>query len=120
MSVCIYDKALTDKFRRWTEGTNITVASPDETRRLFEVKLDKGNDSPIQLPFICLRRALGYELDIYGKKSLTYQAFRRDISTQGATFVNAIPVKLNYQVDVYTRYYEEAEDYMRNLIFNDW
>ena len=49
---------------------------------------------------------------------MTYGGFRRDIDKYGATYVNAIPVTLNYQVDVYTRYYEEAEDYMRNLIFN--
>jgi len=118
MSVCIYDKALTEKFKRWTEGTDLTVTSPDETRRLFETILDKNNDSPIQLPLICLRRGLGYTVDIRGKKSSTYLGFRRDISTSGATFVNMIPVILNYQVDVYARHYEEAEDYMRNIIFN--
>lgn len=29
-----------------------------------------------------------------------------------------IPVRLSYQLDIYTRYYEDAEEYVRNFIFN--
>jgi hypothetical protein len=29
-----------------------------------------------------------------------------------------IPITLNYQLDIYTRYYQEADEYMRNFIFN--
>ena len=32
--------------------------------------------------------------------------------------LNAIPVTVHYQLDLYTRYFEEADDYSRNLIFN--
>lgn len=32
--------------------------------------------------------------------------------------LNAIPITLSYQLDIYTRYYEEAEEYVRNFIFN--
>lgn len=118
MSVCFYDRALTEKFKKWTEGTDLSITSPEETRQLFATILDKTDDSPIKLPLLCLRRALGYTVNTFGKKFMTYGGFRRDIDKYGATYVNAIPVTLNYQVDVYTRYYEEAEDYMRNLIFN--
>lgn len=34
------------------------------------------------------------------------------------TQLNAIPVNIEYQLDIYTRYLEEADEYMRNIIFN--
>jgi hypothetical protein len=32
--------------------------------------------------------------------------------------LNAIPIELNYQIDVYTRYYSEADEFIRNFVFN--
>lgn len=29
-----------------------------------------------------------------------------------------IPIGLNYQIDIYTRYFAEADEYMRNFVFN--
>lgn len=114
----MYDIMLNNKFLNWTKGTDVTYTGPDETRRLFEVLADKSNDQPIQLPMICLRRDLGYTINIYGKRPTSYNGFRRDISNINAKFVNMIPIVLNYQVDVYARYFQEADDYMRNIVFN--
>ena len=33
-------------------------------------------------------------------------------------WLNAIPIELSYQIDVYTRYMNEANEYVRNMIFN--
>ena len=32
--------------------------------------------------------------------------------------LNAIPIELDYTIDIYTRFYEEAEEYVRNFVFN--
>ena len=32
--------------------------------------------------------------------------------------LNAIPISLSYQIDIYTRYQKEADEFVRNLIFN--
>lgn len=32
--------------------------------------------------------------------------------------LNAIPIEISYQVDVYTRYFQEADAYMRDIVFN--
>ena len=32
--------------------------------------------------------------------------------------LNFIPIKLDYQLDIYTRYQKEADEYVRNFIFN--
>lgn len=36
---------------------------------------------------------------------------------KGALQLNAIPVDINYQIDIYTRKYEEGDEYLRNFIF---
>ena len=119
MGTAIYDKAIMDKLKRWTEGTNVTVVSPEDTRTLFEVTADRKNDKPIQLPMICLRRATTYTLDgKAGKSPLTFDAVTTEATIARSTKINAIPIRLSYQIDIYTRFYEEADEYMRNLVFN--
>ena len=118
MSTYMYDIMLNNKFQRWTKGTDVTYTGPDETRRFFEIMADKSDDKSLKFPMICLRRDLGYTIGLYGKRPTSFDGFRRDITSLNAKNVNIIPITINYQVDVYTRYYQEADDYMRNIIFN--
>ena len=118
MSTALYDIALTEKFRRWTAGTDVTITSPDETRRLFEVIADKNNDQQLKFPLVCLRRLPGYRLNLTGKKPLSFDGIKKESSILRGKVINAIPITINYQLDVYTRYFNEADDYMRNFIFN--
>lgn len=32
--------------------------------------------------------------------------------------LNGIPIQLNYSIDIYTRFLEEAEEYVRNFVYN--
>lgn len=118
MSSYMYDQALINKFKRWTENTKVTLVGPDESRRLFQVISDKTDDNSIKFPIVSLTRSLGYELDIYGKKPLSFDGMLKEANLSRGKFINAIPIVLNYQLDVYTRYYQEADEYMRNFIFN--
>lgn len=118
MSSYIYDKALFNKFKRWTEGTDVTLVGPDESRRLFSVIGDKTNDSNIKFPLVSLKRSLGYDLDIYGKRPASFDGFTKNSTIEKSMLINVIPITINYQLDVYTRYYEEADEYMRNFLFN--
>ena len=108
-----------EKLKLWTDKTEITVMGPEDTRRLIEVIADKTNDAPIQLPLICLRRApLGYELLTKGKRPLSFDGMTAEANLQKSQQINAIPISIAYQLDVYTRYYEEADAYMRDILFN--
>ena len=118
MSVGLYDNALINKFKYWTEGTQAKLYSPEETSRLFEVIADEAGDKPIQLPIICLRRKPSYTILNINKKPLTYDGITVDTSVETSIHLNAIPVQLFYQLDVYTRYLYQADEYMRNFIFN--
>ena len=96
MSAFLYDKALVEKFQKWTSRSKTQVYGPSETRRLFEITADSTTDSKIKLPLIAISRDMGYEIVNAGTP-------RRP---------------LTYQVDVYARKAEEADILMRNLVFN--
>ena len=48
MSVKLYDDALIEKLKYWTEDTMCQIVGPEETRELFEIKADKNDDKPIK------------------------------------------------------------------------
>lgn len=118
MGAHFYDTALVKKFQKWVENTQVSLLGPEETRRLFEIAADKSNDSALQLPLICIRRISGYTILAKNKKPLTYDGKMLQSTIQRSISLNAIPIDLRYQVDVFTRYYKEADEYMRNIIFN--
>lgn len=120
MSTKLYDDALLQKIQKWTQNTNITVLGPDETRRLFEVIADRNNDKPIQLPLLSLTRTKGYSILDFGigKQPMSFDGLTLDANYDQASQLNSIPISISYQLDVYARYYSEADEYTRNLVFN--
>jgi rubrerythrin len=122
MSTYLYDEAIVKKFKNWTSTSKTQIYGPSETRRLFEIIADKTTDSKIKLPFISINRELGYDIinDGTTRRPLSYDGVNRmyDPSTKTMTIMNAIPITIRYQVNVYARYAQEADILMRNLIFN--
>lgn len=127
MSAVLYDEALLNKIKGWVKDNKMKITGPNETRQLFQYLADTSNDKPIELPLIALRR--DYRMDILNKnkRPMTFDGWRKDADykdskdkTKGAAInqLNAIPIRLFYQLDIYTRLYEEAEEYVRNFIFN--
>ena len=118
MSTYFYDDAIVKKLQLWTRNTEVTITGPDETRRLFEVIADKTNDSPIKLPLICLTRRGGYQVTAPSKKPLSFDGLTLEANLKKSQQLNAVPITINYQLDVYARYFKEADEYARNLVFN--
>lgn len=118
MSVTLYDKALVDKFKRWTKDTNLHVYTPENARRLTEVLSDERRDKPIQLPILSIVRQPGYEIVNANKKTLSYDGHLLGATEEKSLTLNAVPINILYQIDIWTRYLSEADEYMRNLIFN--
>lgn len=118
MSLYFYDTALIEKLRYWTQKTEIQIYGPDETRRLFEVITDKSSDQKIELPILCLRRSGAFDILNINKKPLTYDGAITSKQSSTSTQFDAIPIQINYQLDVYAKYLQEADQYIRNLIFN--
>ena len=120
MSVNLYDKAFLTKLHNWTENTKLNIVGPSETRRLFEMIADKQNDKPIELPMLVLTRPGGYTILDQGlaKHPLSYDGATLDANREKACQLNAIPINIPYQLDIYARYFEQADEYTRNLVFN--
>lgn len=118
MSIKLYDDALLSKLRNWTLDTHITLTGVDESTRLFSTILDQNNDQPVKLPLIALTRPGGFVIEDKYKQPKSYNGFTVANSYEKGAKLNAIRISIPYQLDVYTRYQEEADEYIRNIVFN--
>lgn len=118
MSTKLYDDALLAKIKYWCQDSVLTVFGVDETKRLFEVVADTTNDQPIKLPLVCISRPGGFNIRLKSKNALSYDALKLDSNYNKSKLLNAVPIGIEYQLDIYTRYYEEADEYIRNFVFN--
>lgn len=118
MGVRFYDDALLAKLKRWTNGSQVTITGVNETRRLFEVMLDKQNDKELKLPIIALSRPAGYSILNKQKRPLSHNGSTALATFERSAKLNIVPISITYQLDIYTRYFEEADEYARNFIFN--
>lgn len=92
-----------------------TITNPNKKPLTFD---GLGLDNKLKLEYDGIKSKLE-------KKEITnkeYQEWLREhknmIIEDNLASLNAIPIKLTYYVDVYTRYQKENDLYMRNLIFN--
>ena len=118
MSVKLYDDAFVEKLRNWTNDTEVSILTPQETKKLFSIIADKNNDKPVELPLIALRRVGGYSVITPSKQPLSFDGAKLDATHQLSKQLRAIPISVPYQLDIYTRYQEEADEYVRNLVYN--
>lgn len=118
MALRYYDEALLNKIKNWVKDPNMRITGPDETRRLFEYMADVTNDEPIKLPLIALRRGRGITLQSVNKRPLTFDGITIEANKEKSIQLNGIPVTISYQLDIYTRYFAECDEYVRNFLFN--
>ena len=126
MSINLYDTAFLNKIKGWVKDDKMTIVGPDETRRLFQEVADQTNDKPIQLPLISLQRLREIEIRNVNKSPLTRDGITIEakLTTQDQNAVAkiitlaAIPISISYQLDIYCRYADEANEYVRNFVFN--
>lgn len=118
MGIYLYDSAITSKIKFWTENTQLTVFSPEDTKQLFEITADKKDDRPITFPLLTISRTLGYSINNANKQPLSYGGMVYSKTDETSLLLDAIPVTITYQIDLYTRRFKEADMYARNLVFN--
>lgn len=118
MAIRFYDEALSNKIKAWVKDPNLTILKPSESSRLFQLKADLDNDKPFTLPLIALSRDSDIEILSTAKKALTYDGGHLAANLQTSEVLNAIPIKISYQLDIYTKYFAEADEYVRNFVFN--
>lgn len=118
MALRYYDDIVAAKIKYWMPDNNaLRVLKPDETKRLFETYADDKQDKPIQLPLIALSRSPDLELLLNIKNPRSFDGLKLEQSKAGTRQLNVIPVKLLYQMDIYTKTFEEADEYLRQYLF---
>lgn len=118
MSATLYDEAVLNKIKKWVKNKDIKITGPNETRRLFEYIADVTNDKPIDLPLIALRRDPNLTILSRIKQPSSFDGWRKSIDNKKGSQLNKIPIQISWQLDIYCRYFEEAEEYVRNFVFN--
>jgi len=120
MGVRFYDRALLNKLKGWVKDPNATILGPGDLNRTFQIMADKSGDKPVTFPLIILSRDGTVQVTNNSMRPLTYDAHKLLNSEDESKTVqlNAIPITLNYQLDIVTKYYDEADEYIRNFVFN--
>lgn len=124
MGARFYDDAIAERLQKWIKDPNIHILKPSETTRMLEIKADESRDR-ITLPQIQLSRS-GYTILNPRKKpmsfdGITVRAYDRDdnlVNPGSAMKLNAIPIRLEYQLDIYTRGFDECDEYVRDIAFH--
>lgn len=118
MAVRFYDKAVYDKIQSWIKDKNMKILKVNETSRLFQTLADENKDEPIQLPIIVLSRDTDLTIENTSKKPMSFDGYTLKSVDGGVLKVNAIPIIISYQLDIYTKEYDVGDEYNRNFIFN--
>lgn len=127
MAIRFYDEAITNKIQNWINDPNLHVYRPDETSHMLQRKSDEADDKPISLPFIALSRDRDINILNPNKNPLSYEGMKlrfidnktgKEVHLKSAYRLNAIPIGITYQLDIYTKGIAEADEYFRNFVFN--
>lgn len=118
MACRYYDDILVAKILKWIpEASNLRVLKPSESKKLFELTANDKNDQPLTLPLISLSRSKDIELLSTVKQPKSYDGLTLLNDTRGTLQFNVIPIKLLYDLTIYTKTEEEVDEYVRNFLF---
>ena len=109
---------LSTRFKKWVKDPNLRILRPDEVTRMIQIRADIANDGPLKLPVIAISRDTEVEIMDINRKPLTYDGLIKEATYDQSLQINAIPIRLSYQIDIYTRFFAEGDEYLRNFIFN--
>lgn len=118
MGVRFYDEAIVNKIQKWIKDPNMKILKPNEVNRLFQIKADQNNDQPLTLPLIAISRDPSIAITIPTKTNLSNDGKKILKGPSASIELNAVPIDISYQIDIYTQRYEEADEYVRNFVFN--
>ncbi len=139
MAIHYYDDLILAKLQRWLpEASNLRILHPDESKKFFALTAEDTMERAFQLPLIAISRKDELELlattknpksydglrlipkdvktDLTGLKGASYFRARENIP-EGTYTYNVIPIRPEYQLDIYAKTAEECEEYVRSFLF---
>lgn len=119
--IALYDYAIWNKINKYFPQLEVTSAprifKPDQTDLFIKVMADESKDDDIKFPLIMINREKDIELlqNIKNFKSFNGNTLYQD-STKTLKS-NVIPIKLEYQLNIFTASYNTGCEYVRALLF---
>lgn len=120
MAIRFYDEAIANKINSWlpkSKNRKIQVLKPDEVKRLFSIEADERNDKPIQLPLIAISRDTQIDVMHPTKRAMSFDGMMLESDGKHTIQLDAVPISLTYQIDMYTRHFDEGDELLREMIF---
>lgn len=120
MAIRFYDEAIANKINSWlpkSKNRKIQVLKPDEVKRLFSIEADERNDKPIQLPLIAISRETQIDVIHPTKRAMSFDGMMLESDGRHTIQLDAVPISLTYQIDMYTRHFDEGDELLREMIF---
>ena len=118
MGVRYYDNAVYEKIRAWVKDDRMRILKPQESMRVFQLAADLSDDKPITLPLISISRNTNVEILSTGKRPMSFDGLMVKSDGKKTHQINAIPIRLDYQIDIYTKEFDLGDEYVRNFVFN--
>ena len=114
MSVKSYDEAIINRFRELFD-TNIVYILPVENAIRFEAQLTKDN---IKFPLISTNR-LGYSVisSQVNQAAKMIGSFKGRDDNNTNIYVQTLPIRIEYQLDVFTKDRASCDEITRELLF---
>lgn len=117
MAIRYYDDVIAAKLKRWNPAADLRVLKPNEVKRLFALNAEDAQDNHLTLPCIALSRNNDLEIGVNVKTPKSYAGLKLRQTEAETLILNAIPVKPQYQLDIYTKTAEEGDEYLRQYLF---
>lgn len=117
MAIRYYDEALWQKISSWMPDNKMRILKVDQTTELFQQRAHMSDDQPITLPFIALSRDSQVNILSTTPKPMVYDGKHVGVVDSKVAQLNAIPIGITYQLDIYTKWAVEGDEYLRNFIF---
>lgn len=120
MAIRYYDEAVAKKINSWLpkdKNRSIQILKPDETKKLFTIEADERDDKPLQLPLIALSRDTSIEIKQRTMCPVSFDGLMLESDGKHTLQLNGIPIYLTYQMDIYTRHYDEGDELLREFVF---
>ena len=118
MACRYYDDILVAKLLKWLPSTStLRVLGPSESKRFFELTADDAKDHAFKLPLITLSRHKDIELLSTVKSPKSYDGLKLLSTPESTLQFNVIPIKLLYDLTIYTKTEDEVDEYVRNFLF---
>ena len=118
MAVKYYDEAIHALISSWVPNQKIRVLKPNEVSELFRLNADLNNDNTLTLPLIALSRDTNIEIKEVKKTLLSFRGKTLYANDEEQVItLNAIPIHLGYQIDIYTKNFDECDAYVREFVF---